>query len=108
MSTAYKDTKNPVSDEESIATIHRALELGVTFLDTSDMYGPFTNEELVGMHLANMHFHSLCLCCCFRICTVAALLAIHRHPFIATTSNTLQHPATTVAEGSLACEPEAM
>ena len=54
MSTAYKDTKNPVSDEESIAAIHRALELGVTFLDTSDMYGPFTNEELVGMHLANM------------------------------------------------------
>ena len=38
-----------VGDEaESIATIHRALELGVTLLDTADMYGPFTNEELVG------------------------------------------------------------
>ena len=36
-------------DERSgIATIHRALDLGVTFLDTADMYGPFTNEQLVG------------------------------------------------------------
>jgi len=37
------------SDEgEAIATIHRALDLGVSFLDTADMYGPFTNEQLVG------------------------------------------------------------
>ncbi|MBD2578699.1 aldo/keto reductase [Oscillatoria sp. FACHB-1406] len=35
-------------DAEAIATIHRALELGVTLLDTADMYGPFTNEKLVG------------------------------------------------------------
>ncbi len=35
-------------DAESIATIHRALDVGLTFLDTADMYGPYTNEELVG------------------------------------------------------------
>ena len=37
---------------EAIATIHRALDLGVTFLDTADMYGPFTNERLVGKAIA--------------------------------------------------------
>jgi aryl-alcohol dehydrogenase-like predicted oxidoreductase len=37
---------------EAIATIHRALDLGVTFLDTADMYGPFTNEQLVGKAVA--------------------------------------------------------
>ncbi|MEJ7788406.1 MAG: aldo/keto reductase [Thermoleophilaceae bacterium] len=38
---------------EAIATIERALELGVTFLDTADMYGPFTNERLVGRTISN-------------------------------------------------------
>ena len=38
-------------DAESIATIHRAIDLGVTLIDTADMYGPFTNEELVGKAL---------------------------------------------------------
>jgi aryl-alcohol dehydrogenase-like predicted oxidoreductase len=40
-------------ESESIATIHRALELGVTLLDTADMYGPYHNEELVGRAIAD-------------------------------------------------------
>jgi aryl-alcohol dehydrogenase-like predicted oxidoreductase len=36
------------TQDESIATIHRAIDLGITFLDTAEMYGPFANEELVG------------------------------------------------------------
>jgi aryl-alcohol dehydrogenase-like predicted oxidoreductase len=48
MSEFYGQT----DDTESIATIHRALDLGCTFLDTADMYGPFTNEQLVGRAIA--------------------------------------------------------
>jgi aryl-alcohol dehydrogenase-like predicted oxidoreductase len=40
-------------EDEAIRTIHRALELGVTFLDTADMYGPFKNEKLVGRAIAD-------------------------------------------------------
>ncbi|MBB5916443.1 aryl-alcohol dehydrogenase-like predicted oxidoreductase [Nocardia transvalensis] len=50
MSQAYGVRDN---DDESIATIHRALDLGVTMLDTSDVYGPETNERLVGRAVAD-------------------------------------------------------
>jgi aryl-alcohol dehydrogenase-like predicted oxidoreductase len=48
MSQSY----GPADDKESVATIHRALDLGCTFLDTADVYGPFTNERLVGRAIA--------------------------------------------------------
>jgi aryl-alcohol dehydrogenase-like predicted oxidoreductase len=46
MSAAY--TGAGTDEAESIRTIHRALDLGVTLIDTAEAYGPFTNEELVG------------------------------------------------------------
>ncbi len=49
MSTAYIDAS--VDEAQSIETIHRALELGVTFIDTAEVYGPYGNEELVGRAL---------------------------------------------------------
>jgi aryl-alcohol dehydrogenase-like predicted oxidoreductase len=50
MSAFY--TGKGTDDAESIRTIHRALDLGVTFLDTAEIYGPYTNEQLVGRALA--------------------------------------------------------
>jgi aryl-alcohol dehydrogenase-like predicted oxidoreductase len=44
MSQSY----GPADEAESIATLHRAIELGCTFLDTAEIYGPFTNEDLLG------------------------------------------------------------
>src|SRR5688500_1066921 len=49
MSAYYLDPAS--SDAESIRTIHRALELGVTHIDTAEIYGPYANEELVGRAL---------------------------------------------------------
>jgi aryl-alcohol dehydrogenase-like predicted oxidoreductase len=48
MSQSY----GPADEAESLATVGRALDLGVTFLDTADMYGPFVNEQLVGRAIA--------------------------------------------------------
>jgi len=48
MSAFYGET----DENESVATIHRASELGVTFLDTAEMYGPHANEELLGRAIA--------------------------------------------------------
>jgi aryl-alcohol dehydrogenase-like predicted oxidoreductase len=42
----------PADEQESVATIQRALDLGVTLLDSADMYGPCTNERLVGRAIA--------------------------------------------------------
>ncbi|MBB2741005.1 UNVERIFIED_ORG: aryl-alcohol dehydrogenase-like predicted oxidoreductase [Microbispora rosea subsp. rosea] len=47
------DFYGPGDESESIRTLHRALDLGITLLDTSDAYGPFTNERLVGKAVAD-------------------------------------------------------
>jgi len=47
------DFYDPKDEGESIATMHRAIELGVNFFDTADMYGPFTNEMLIGKTIAD-------------------------------------------------------
>ncbi len=50
MSAYY--TGASVDDAESIRTIHRALDLGISFIDTAEVYGPYINEELVGRAIA--------------------------------------------------------
>jgi aryl-alcohol dehydrogenase-like predicted oxidoreductase len=47
----------PADQQEAIATIHRAIDLGVTFVDTADIYGPFKNEELVGRAIRDRRDH---------------------------------------------------
>jgi len=49
------DMETPRDDATSISVIHRALDLGMTLIDTADAYGPYTNEELVGRALAGGH-----------------------------------------------------
>src|SRR5256886_10824338 len=56
----------PRDEAESIATIHRALDLGVTFFDTADVYGPHTNEQLVGRALRG-HRHQVVIATKFGI-----------------------------------------
>jgi aryl-alcohol dehydrogenase-like predicted oxidoreductase len=53
MSQSY----GPAEEPESVATLHRAIELGCTFLDTAEVYGPFTNEDLLGRALAGKRDH---------------------------------------------------
>ncbi|MFN8204886.1 MAG: aldo/keto reductase [Solirubrobacteraceae bacterium] len=88
MSWAYGAPER--DDARSVATIHRALELGVTLIDTSDVYGPFTNEELVGRALAGRRDRAV-------VATKAALWpSIRRRP---------GRCATTAARGTSRAPP---
>src|SRR5262245_5943372 len=58
---SMSDFYGEASERESIATIERALDLGMNLLDTSDAYGPFTNEEIVGKALRRRR-EQACIC----------------------------------------------
>jgi aryl-alcohol dehydrogenase-like predicted oxidoreductase len=62
-SFAYHAT-NSVGDEDALAVIRRAAELGQSFLDTSDVYGPHTNEKLLCARLSSLCVGAACSCWC--------------------------------------------
>jgi aryl-alcohol dehydrogenase-like predicted oxidoreductase len=75
MSWAYGSAED---GDDGIAVIHRALELGATFLDTSDAYGPYTNEELVGRALAGRREEAVLATKCGLVVEDKATLKIGR------------------------------
>src|SRR5512133_2206047 len=76
------DFYGPRDESESIATIDRALALGVTMLDTSDAYGPHTNEELVGRAVRGRPRHSFVIATKFGLVRGAdpAQRGVNGHP----------------------------
>ncbi len=77
MSWAYGSTER--DDDRSVAVIRRALELGVTLLDTADVYGPFTNEELVGRALEGRRDAAVVATKCGFVVDDAATFAMSRN-----------------------------
>jgi len=77
MSFAYSASQR--NEEESIRVIHRAIDLGTTLIDTADVYGPFTNEELVGRALAGRRDEVVLASKCGLVIQDGAIVA-HGHP----------------------------
>ena len=68
-------------DDESVATIHRALELGVTFFDTAEVYGPFTNEQLLGTALRGRRDRAVIATKCgFEITPAGQMVGVNGRP----------------------------